>query len=264
MNTPHPNPTNPTTVESWETYWQHYEAPDYVNYTPQLLEILQQHLDLNSAQVLEVGAGTGGNASRLAALGAKVTTLDFAPAALARTVNTARNAGVHLQVVQADGRALPFASNAFDLVYHLGFLEHFTDPGAFVREQHRILRAGGYLLVDVPQRYNWYTVYKHRLINAGRWPYGGWEREFSVRELVALLQDNGFRYVDAYGRGYSPRPVEMARNLGKIEKKLVGHDGPPSTFWQRYNAGWRRFERTWLGCNTLMCVGVLAQAGGAE
>jgi SAM-dependent methyltransferase len=262
METPHGNPFNPTTSENWETYWQHHEAVDYVNYTAQLLVTLQSHTCLLGANVLEVGSGTGGNASELASLGAKVTTLDFAPTALRRTLATARNMGVSLLVVQADGRNLPFASGTYDVVFHQGFLEHFTDPASFIREQRRVLRDGGFLLVDVPQRYNWYTIYKHHLIRAGRWPYGGWEREFSLRELTTLLHDNGFRFVDAYGRGYYPRPLEMLRNLGKIEKKLLKRHAPPSHIWRWYDASWRRFERTLLGCNVLQCVGVLAQAAG--
>lgn len=253
---------NPTTSKDWELYWQRYEAVDYVNYTLQLLETLQQHVDLRGISILEVGSGTGGNASELARLGAKVMTLDFAPTALERTRATGENAGVDLLVMQADARTLPFAAGTFDVVYHQGFLEHFTDPATFVREQRRVLKKGGYLLVDVPQLYNWYTVHKHRLIRAGRWPYGGWERQFSLRELTALLQNAGFSPVCAYGRGYFPRPFEILRNLGKIEGKLFNRNGPPSRFWQRYDTGWRWFERTWLGCNTLQCVGVLAQAAG--
>jgi SAM-dependent methyltransferase len=254
------NPTDPTTIENWEKYWQEYEARDYVNYTPWIHGIILRHIELLGSRVLEVGAGTGGNASKLAALGASVTILDFAPAALARSVNTARKAGVHLQVMLADAHAVPCASRSFDLVYHQGFLEHFKEPAPLVREQHRILRAGGYLLVDVPQRYNFYTLYKRRLIRAGRWPYGGWEREFSLTELITLLEDSGFRFVDAYGRGYYPRALAMARNLIKVRKKLGGGGGAPGSPWQWYDATWRRFEQTWLGCNTLQCIGVLAQA----
>lgn len=256
------NVSNPTSSESWDAYWRHYEAQDYINYTMRLLETLQRRVDLRGAQVLEIGAGTGGDASMLASAGAHVIALDFAGAALERTLVTAQRAGTRVWVVQADARQLPFEGGAFDVVYHQGFLEHFTDPEVFIREQRRVLRDGGYLLVDVPQRYNPYTITKRRLIRAGCWPYGGWEREFSLRELSALLHANGFRVLESYGRGYYPRIFERIRNLGKIEKKLFRRNGPPSRLWQRYDAGWRWFEQTWLGCNTLQCVGVLAQAVG--
>lgn len=250
---------NPTTSKDWELYWQRYEAVDYVNYTSQLLTSLQQNIPLDRANVLEIGSGTGGNASKLAELGARVTTLDFAPTALERTRLTGQNAGVELSMVQADARYLPFASGTFDLVYHQGFLEHFTDPSIFLQEQRRILNNTGHLLIDVPQLFNWYTVHKYRLIRADRWPYGGWERQFSLRELTALLRSTGFRPIDAYGRGYFPRPFEMVRNLSRIEQKLFKPSGSPSRLWRVYDAGWQWFEQSWLGCNTLQCVGVLAE-----
>ena len=103
---------NPTSSENWETYWQLYETAGYVNYTPELLDTLKTYVELSGAKVLEIGSGTGGNASELARLGAKVTTLDFAPTALSRTLVTAKDAGVHLLAVQADARTLPFADGA--------------------------------------------------------------------------------------------------------------------------------------------------------
>ncbi len=251
-----------TTRESWDAYWQHYEAANYINHIPQLIETLRKNIDLRGSVVLEIGAGTGGNSSTLARLGCQVIALDWSRAALERTRVTAVTLHTDLLIVQADAFRLPFDTSTFDLVFHQGFLEHFIDPASLVREQRRVLKLGGYLLVDVPQRYNWYTVSKHRLIRAGRWPYGGWEREFSLRELTVLLQDCGFRHIEAYGWGYYPRLLEMVRNLSKIEKKLFRRDRPPSSLWRRYDAGWRRFERTRLGCNTLQCVGVLAQAEG--
>ena len=244
----------------WDAYWQHYEALDYVNYTPQMIETIQAHVNLHGCRILEIGAGTGGNSSTLASLGAVVTALDLSAPALQRTATTASRASVKLVLVQSDARYLPFESGAFDLIFHQGFLEHFTDPASLVREQRRVLRTSGYILVDVPQRYNWYTVHKHRLIRAGRWPYGGWEREFSLGELRTLLEAQGFRIIDAYGRGYYPRPLEMLRNLGKVETKLLKRRVLPDSVWKQYDAWWRRFERTRLGCYVLQCVGVLAQA----
>ncbi len=253
--------TSPNTRSAWNAYWQHFEAKDYVNHVPQITETIGSHVNLQSCQALEIGAGTGGTSSVLASLGAKVTALDFSTSALERTTVTARQAGVHLDVAQGDAWHLPFESGSFDLVFHQGFLEHFEDPASLIVEQKRVLRAEGYLLVDVPQRYNWYTVHKRRLIRSGKWPYGGWEREFSLAELRALLEAAGFQILDAYGRGYYPRFLAILRELSKIETRILKRQMLPSAVWQLYDTGWRRFERTGLGCYTLQCVGLLAQAG---
>lgn len=246
--------------DEWEAYWQCYEKPGYVNYTPQLIETIKRHVDLRGYRALEIGSGTGGNSSLLAALGVVVVALDYSMPALRRTNATAAAAGLKLALAQADAYSLPFESGSFDLLFQQGFLEHFSEPATLLREQRRVLRDGGYILIDVPQRYNLYTIHKRLLIRAGRWPYGGWEREFSLGELSALLQAEGFQIIDAYGRGYFPRPFEMVRNLEKAEIRLLKRRVLPVRFWRYYDTLWRRFERTRLGCYALQCIGVLAKA----
>lgn len=94
-----------------------------------------------------------------------------------------------------------FADESFDLVFSQGLVEHFQDPAAALREQKRILKYGGYLIVDVPQKYNPYTVYKHEKLQKNRWHYG-WEREFTLSELKNLGEKLGLETVKIKGRGY--------------------------------------------------------------
>lgn len=250
---------NKTTPENWNAYWNEYEKPGYVNHTPRLIETIKRHVQLAGAHILEVGAGTGGNSFTLAKFGACVTALDFAEAALYRAQSFFSSQDVNLGIVQGDTLNLPFPSGYFDLIFHQGLLEHFLNPAVIVHEQKRVLAKGGFLLVDVPQRFNLFTLYKHALIRAGRWPYGGWEREFSLRELTNLLKSEGFEIVDIYGRGYYPRPFGMLRNLQKIETKVFKHRVLSQKAWIEYDAFWEKFESSSLGCNSLQCLGVLAQ-----
>lgn len=248
-----------TSAAAWDAYWRS-ERADYVNHVPQIIETLNAHVAIPHSSILEIGAGTGGDSIRLAQQGARVTVLDFAPKALARIAHSAHAAGVTLHMILANARALPYANATYDVIFHQGFLEHFTDPAALVQEQRRVLRRGGYLLVDVPQRYNFYTLYKRRLIQLGRWQYGGWEREFSYLELKRLLQANAFSIVTAYGRGYFPRPFEIIHNLPNAETRLLKRRLLPEKVWQPYRKFWNRFESSSLGIWTLQSIGILARA----
>jgi len=69
-------------------------------------------------------------------------------------------------------------------VFSQGVLEHFADPSAVMRDQVRVLKPDGVLVVDVPQKYNVYRLRKHAAMRAHRWPWG-WETEYSVGELRA-------------------------------------------------------------------------------
>jgi SAM-dependent methyltransferase len=96
---------------------------------------------------------------------------------------------------------MPFSAESFDFVYSVGLLEHFEDPMALLAEQYRVLRTGGYLMVQVPQKYSLYTALKKVLIRLGKWPYGGWETEFSDREISALVREAGLEPQYVYGYG---------------------------------------------------------------
>ena len=128
---------------SWDSYWESYEAPDYVNQNRQLVEMISAHLDLPTCRVLEIGVGTGGDSSSIAALGALSVAVDISTPALYRARTTATARLVDLDLVQGDALNLPFESGSFDLVFHQGLLEHFVDPGVLMSEQRRVLRTSG-------------------------------------------------------------------------------------------------------------------------
>jgi ubiquinone/menaquinone biosynthesis C-methylase UbiE len=100
---------------------------------------------------------------------------------------------------------LPFKDETFDVVFHQGLLEHFRKPKAddLLKENIRVLKKGGLLCVDVPQRWHIYTAMKKTLIAIDKW-FAGWERSFSVPELQALMKTHGLEIVHTYGEWMYP------------------------------------------------------------
>ena|GEM_PF-6113753 len=113
---------------------------------------------------------------------------------------------------------------SFDLIFHQGFLEHFREPGLILAEQYRVLKRGGYILVDVPQKYCLYTVRKQIAIKRGTW-FAGWETQFGPRELEKLLRQAGFNIVSAYAWGMTGSYGWGVRNALHRVKSLVRPSG---------------------------------------
>jgi S-adenosylmethionine-dependent methyltransferase len=96
-------------------------------------------------EVVDVGAGTGGFAVRLAALGHHVTVVDPSPDALAAARWRAAELGVTLTAVQGEAGDLAglVGEGTADLVVCHNVLEYVDSPAAAMAAVARVLRAGG-------------------------------------------------------------------------------------------------------------------------
>jgi SAM-dependent methyltransferase len=94
------------------------------------------------ARVLEIGAGTGWQARRLAAAGFDVTAIDVAD-------SNYRRARVW-PIIDYDGRRIPAEDASFDVVFSSNVLEHVDDVRCFLPETARVLRPGGRAVHLVP------------------------------------------------------------------------------------------------------------------
>lgn len=116
-----------------------------------------------------------------------------------------------LGLIQARVEALPFASESFGLITLFHVLEHLPAPNLFLREAHRLLRPGGWLVVQVPnvaslqrrllgQYWEGFEVPRH-LIN------------YSDRALSLLLEARGFQVTQIDHFSMRDNPALLARSF---------------------------------------------------
>ena len=106
------------------------------------LDFLRGYLPPQSADLLEIGAGTGRQGLELRKLGHRVEMIDLASSNY-----------VHerlCEITDYDGRRIPFDNATFDVVYSSNVLEHVADLTTLHAEIRRVLRPGGYAIHLVP------------------------------------------------------------------------------------------------------------------
>ncbi len=241
----------------WDVFWSGSgELEDVYGTDRRIIESLSKHVDLKGLAVLEVGAGTGRDAGEIASLGAEVSALDYSEESL-RLMRSALSGSA--RIVCGDATALPFRSESFDVVYHQGLLEHFRNPNDVLDENVRVLKHGGILLVDVPQKYHYYTLAKHALIALGKW-FAGWESEFSAAQLRKLIEARGMRVLAVYGHNMTP-PIwyrGVRRALLKSGLRLPMY--PKGPRWlARFARAARSFVPRAVRTNTALVIACVAE-----
>lgn len=201
------------------------------------LESLQLPAD---ARLLDAGCGSGRNMVELRAFG-DVAGLE--PSAASVAVAEARAIG---PVEQGSMEAMPFEDDAFDAAVALDVIEHIDDDRRALRELHRVVRPGGFLVITVPA-YQWLWS-DHDERNQHR-------RRYTRRTLLAATGDAGWvplrtsyfnalllpvamaaRLVEHVRRPDPSRPSEFERTGGLLNPLL---EQPFRVEAALLRAGWR-------------------------
>src|SRR5262249_54822335 len=106
-------------------------------------------------RILEIGGGSGFQASLMASEAFDVVSLDTSPQA-----NLTRD----FEVSSYDGVHLPFEEETFDIVYSSNALEHVEELDKLFNEMKRVLKRQGIMLHVVPSAsWRFWTILAHYL-----------------------------------------------------------------------------------------------------
>lgn len=153
------------------------------------------------SRILEIGCGMGTMAECWARHGAEVTAVDLNPIATERTRQRFAQRGLHGDIREADGRALPFDDGSFDYVWSWGVLHHSPAFERSVAELMRVLRPGGGYGVMLYHRRSFLMLYSID------WLQGFLNRESAFLDRLALAS----RYTDGDREEGNPHTWPITR-----------------------------------------------------
>lgn len=179
------------------------------------LEFLLAHVP-RGARVLDVGCGEGWFTAALAQTGREAVGIDVAEEPLRRA--RAREPGLDLRCVPAEGEWHSLPDVSFDAVWAGEVIEHVADTAGWLSEVRRVLRSGGALVLSTPGHELLTRLalgLSGRAFKAHFDPRSDHLRFYTRRTLVALLEDFGFERIETRVVGATlgrlpPRQVLLA------------------------------------------------------
>jgi SAM-dependent methyltransferase len=115
-------------------------------------ELLATIYERGPKRILEIGTGSGAMSILFSWLGLDVTSVDLEPAVVEKAIRENAKFNGSAKFAVADAFHLPFPDHSFDLIFHQGLLEHFSDADirTLIAEQ---LRCAPVVVISVPNRF---------------------------------------------------------------------------------------------------------------
>jgi ubiquinone/menaquinone biosynthesis C-methylase UbiE len=156
------------------------------------------------ARVLEVGCQYGFFAFRLADLGFDVTAVDLSAAAIqVAEMRRQKFAVPNIRFLTSDAEHLAeLEADSFAAVFSFSCLRYLEDATPALQQMRRVLRPGGRLVVDFPNRHSpWFRAIKTLI----RYRPHIHDHLYSARQVRRLIEQAGFTAAETRHILYTPR-----------------------------------------------------------
>jgi len=112
-----------------------------------------------------------------------------------------------LKFIVGDATKLPLQDQYYDVVLSFSTIDHIPGEESRMKaisQMCRVLKRGGYLVVTVPNRWDFYYSYHSNKMQKEGKAIFGYEYQFSPLELKRMLAVNGLKIVDCASTAFNP------------------------------------------------------------
>jgi len=197
----------------WDNFWSSIQLPMEIDSKSQssiargVFDIFERYVPKKPAgKVLEIGGAPGRFLTYWAKAGCEVHALDYSSTGCQKTRENFQLLSLPVTVHEMDVRGASKQLPQFDIVYSLGFIEHFHDLDVVLEEHHKLLKPGGLLFIGVP---HFMDVFWPILSRFAPHITGGHVRKtLSPRSWRSLRDSLGMKEVfEGFVGGFDPGPA---------------------------------------------------------
>lgn len=186
-----------TQQEFWEDWWVDRSLPAEIRkskqdrYLNEILRVFDSYLPKdNRLSILEIGGAPGQYLAYMHKnFGYEVSCLDYTDVGCLKTKENFGLLHIPGHVYQADLFSEELTLPQFDIVYSIGFIEHFSDLNMVIEKHLRLLKPGGILMIGTPNFLGINHFFAKRLT----------PKLLSVHNLVAMDIRNWTSFEDNFG-----------------------------------------------------------------
>lgn len=156
--------TNLYVQEIWDRGYERLEF-EIAAPTDQVRQWLERSAKGRSGRCLEIGCFPGRYLAVMGELGFELNGIDLTPRVDPEMKTWLQDQGYRVgRIVRGDFFA-DHGGAKYDVVYSVGFLEHFTDWESVLRRHAELVADGGMLLLNVPNFTGWFQRFFHKAVD---------------------------------------------------------------------------------------------------
>lgn len=152
------NDTSLTDEKFWNEYWENVSLPSEIKRTEGelliniLLDTFDKHLPKSKGStILEIGGSPGRYLAYMhKRFGYRIHSLDYSEIGYKKTIENFQLLNLPVEIHNKDLFSDLSNLPKYDIVYSLGFIEHFYDLDLVIGKHLELLKPGGILMVGVP------------------------------------------------------------------------------------------------------------------
>ena len=187
--------------------------------------------DMHFAQVLDMPCGTGDISAPFIDHFDHLTMMDFSENMIATAKKRVPdNQKSKVDFINADFYAHDFGESRYDLVMNIGILAHIRDPFLFLEGTMRLVKPGGYLIIQNTDSRHWFAKLIHlylalrRLVGKDKYKLN----KVPENALIDRIEKAGFEHKDSFK--YNQSFLGLSRLFSndlkyRLTRKYFGYAG---------------------------------------